>query len=206
MGIEMRQEAPNPAGILGGHDLNRTEQLAGAKGEVTQIAQRRRDDVKRGGHGGKVVEGGRRVNGERWSGFCHCEGAQRPKQSHPPNRRETICCLDAWLNGTRQLRVIPGRRYYFVYILTNVTRSVLYTGVTRDLRFRLAQHLAGIGSSFTKRYHTDRLVWYEVHQDPAAAILREKQLKGGSRKRKIQLIEELNPTWRDMGRDLGRPY
>jgi hypothetical protein len=59
MGIEVGQEAPNPAGILGGHHIYRAEQFAGAEGQVTQVAQRRRDDVKRGGHERKVVELGK---------------------------------------------------------------------------------------------------------------------------------------------------
>ena len=62
MGVEMCQQPPNPPGILGGHDIHGAEQLAGPQCEVTQIAERCRDDVQRGGHGGKVAEGG---NGER---------------------------------------------------------------------------------------------------------------------------------------------
>ncbi len=93
---------------------------------------------------------------------------------------------------------MPGRRNYFVYILTNVGKRVLYVGVTRDLRRRLAQHRAGRGARFTARYRADRLVWYEVHQDPGSAIRREKQLKAGSRRRKLELIQASNPAWRDL--------
>jgi len=97
---------------------------------------------------------------------------------------------------------MPGRRYFFLYILTNVTRSVLYTGVTRDLRTRMFQHRMGIMSGFAHRYRASRLVWYEVHESPTSAILREKQIKGGGRRRKIVLIETMNPGWKDLVRQL----
>jgi putative endonuclease len=97
---------------------------------------------------------------------------------------------------------MPGRRYFFVYILTNISRSVLYTGVTRDLRTRVFEHRMGMKSGFAHRYRTTRLVWYEVHESPTSAILREKQIKGGSRRRKIVLIETMNPKWNDLARQL----
>ena len=97
---------------------------------------------------------------------------------------------------------MPGRRYFFVYILTNATRGVLYTGVTRDLRRRVAQHRAGGGNGFAARYRVRHLVWFEVHEAPDSAIQREKQIKGGSRRRKIALIEAVNPSWRDLWEDL----
>lgn len=97
---------------------------------------------------------------------------------------------------------MPGRRYFFVYLLTNDVRGVLYVGVTRDLRRRLAQHRAGGGNAFTARYRVWNLVWFEVHENPVSAILREKQLKGGSRRQKLALIKAANPTWRDLGEDL----
>ena len=97
---------------------------------------------------------------------------------------------------------MPGRRYFFVYLLTNATRRVLYTGVTRDLRRRMAQHRMGVGDAFTTRYRVRHLVWFEVHESPVSAILREKQLKGGSRRRKVALIEAKNPAWRDLWSEL----
>lgn len=97
---------------------------------------------------------------------------------------------------------MPGRRYFFVYLLTNASRRVLYTGVTKDLRRRVAQHRTGQPGSFTSRYRVRHLVWYEVHESPVSAILREKQLKGGPRRRKVALIEAMNPTWRDLWEDL----
>jgi putative endonuclease len=97
---------------------------------------------------------------------------------------------------------MPGRRYYFVYLLTNATRKVLYTGVTRDLRRRVAQHRAGVGGGFTRRYGVGHLVWFEVHGDSAQAIQREKQLKAGPRRQKLALIQAMNPAWRDLWEDL----
>lgn len=97
---------------------------------------------------------------------------------------------------------MPGRRYFFVYLLTNATRRVLYTGVTRDLRRRVAQHRMGGSDAFTARYRVRHLVWFEIHENPVSAILREKQLKGGSRRHKLALIQAMNPTWRDLWEDL----
>ena len=97
---------------------------------------------------------------------------------------------------------MPGRRYYFVYLLANASRSVTYVGVTRNLLRRVLQHRAGLGSAFVKRYWVHTLVWYEVHESPVSAITREKQIKGGSRKRKIALIESMNPLWRDLSEEI----
>ncbi|MFI5210447.1 MAG: GIY-YIG nuclease family protein [Gemmatimonadales bacterium] len=93
---------------------------------------------------------------------------------------------------------MPGRRYYFVYILANQSRDVIYTGVTRDLVRRVAQHRGGSGGHFTRRYWVRQLVWYEIHGSPASAITREKQIKAGSRLKKVALIEARNPNWRDL--------
>lgn len=86
---------------------------------------------------------------------------------------------------------------FAVYILASRTRT-LYIGVTNDLERRLAQHRAGIGSRFTRRYGVDRLVHVEWAPDPLSAITREKQLKGWTRDRKIALIESENPGWTDL--------
>ncbi len=87
-------------------------------------------------------------------------------------------------------------REYYVYIMANVART-LYVGVTGDLYRRVAQHQDGSGSGFTARYHLNRLVYAEATQDGSAALLWEKQLKGGRRSRKLELIEALNSEWRD---------
>ena len=89
-------------------------------------------------------------------------------------------------------------RHYYVYILTNQHNTVLYTGVTNDLRRRVYQHRQGLGSQFTSRYNVNKLVHYETTTDVRAAIAREKQIKGGSRKKKIDLVNETNPEWKDL--------
>ena len=87
----------------------------------------------------------------------------------------------------------------YVYILTNIKRSVLYTGVTSDLVKRIHEHRNSLApGSFTSRYRTFHLVYYEVADDMYTAISREKQIKAGSRKRKIELIESFNPQWEDL--------
>ena len=91
---------------------------------------------------------------------------------------------------------------YFVYILTNARHTVLYTGVTNDLVRRVAQHRDSAVPGFTSRYNVDKLVFYEATADVYAAIAREKQIKGGSRRRKIALIDGMNPQWRDLFDDL----
>lgn len=91
----------------------------------------------------------------------------------------------------------------YVYILTNKTNRVLYTGVTADLRKRTYQHKEGTGSRFTGKYQTKKLVYYEVHGDIMLAIAREKQIKAGRRKKKIELINDMNPQWRDLSDELG---
>ena len=89
-----------------------------------------------------------------------------------------------------------------VYIMTNRNNTVLYTGVTSDLRRRVWEHKTGTGSSFASRYRTTKLVYYEVAPSIASAIFREKQIKGGSRKKKIDLITGLNPSWSDLAETL----
>ena len=90
------------------------------------------------------------------------------------------------------------QRQFAVYILTTRRRTALYVGVTRDLPLRLAQHRAGLGSRFVRRYCVTRLVYVEWYRDPLTAITREKQLKAGSRADKVALIERHNPGWVDL--------
>jgi putative endonuclease len=89
-----------------------------------------------------------------------------------------------------------------VYILANKRNGTLYTGVTSNLPQRIWQHRQGIGSEFTTRYECRLLVWFEMHDSMFAAIEREKQIKGGSRARKLALISATNPEWRDLYPDL----
>ena len=91
---------------------------------------------------------------------------------------------------------------FYVYIMTNPRKTVLYTGVTNNLVRRVWEHRNGLGSKFAAKYHCARLVLYEAFHDPYNAILREKQIKAGSRARKIELIEGMNPGWRDLYDDL----
>ncbi|MGJ4887371.1 GIY-YIG nuclease family protein [Bradyrhizobium sp. HKCCYLRH3099] len=85
-----------------------------------------------------------------------------------------------------------------VYIMANRRNGALYVGVTSDLPQRAHQHREGSVPGFTKKYGCKLLVWYEVHETMLAAIEREKQIKAGSRKKKIGLIEALNPQWNDL--------
>jgi len=75
---------------------------------------------------------------------------------------------------------------------------VLYTGITGDLVRRTYEHKQKILEGFTKKYNINRLVYYEVFNDPENAIARAKQIKAGSRKKKLQLIEGMNPGWKDL--------
>ena len=89
-------------------------------------------------------------------------------------------------------------RGYF-YILTNSNNSVLYAGVTSNLRDRILKHKTKrYPDSFTARYNVDKLVYYETHDTIGEAIKREKQIKGGSRKKKVELINGFNTGWVDL--------
>ena len=93
-------------------------------------------------------------------------------------------------------------KQYYVYIMTNQHNTVLYTGMTNDLRRRAYEHRTGRGGGFTRRYNVVKLVYYEETGDVNAAIAREKQIKGGSRQKKLDLIEAMNPEWRDLYEEL----
>ncbi|HLE14716.1 MAG TPA: GIY-YIG nuclease family protein, partial [Anaerolineales bacterium] len=86
---------------------------------------------------------------------------------------------------------------YYVYIMANRYNNVLYTGVTNDLKRRVYEHKMHLVRGFTSRYNVEKLVYYEATDDIQAAILREKQIKGGSRQKKIDLIMSINPEWKD---------
>lgn len=90
----------------------------------------------------------------------------------------------------------------FVYIITNERRTTLYIGVTNNLEGRVWQHQNGEGSRFAQRYHLGTLIYYEALPEPAAAIAREKQLKGWTRAKKEALIATINPEWRDLSLEL----
>jgi putative endonuclease len=86
--------------------------------------------------------------------------------------------------------------------MTNKRNTVLYTGVTNDLRRRVYQHKEKKADSFTSKYNINKLVYYELSEDVRSAISREKQIKAGSRAKKIALINKKNPDWQDLYSDL----
>jgi len=93
-------------------------------------------------------------------------------------------------------------RQFYIYIMTNKNNTVLYTGITNDLKRRAYEHKEKLVEGFTKKYNIAKLVYYEVFRDVESAILREKQIKGGSRAKKIELIRSMNIEWRDLYNDL----
>lgn len=90
----------------------------------------------------------------------------------------------------------------FVYLMTNNGDNVIYTGVTADLRKRIYEHKEKLVESFTKKYKITKLVYFEQFNNIVSAIEREKQIKGGSRQDKINLIKSRNPEFRDLYGDL----
>jgi len=91
---------------------------------------------------------------------------------------------------------------YCVYILTNKRDKVLYTGITSDLKKRVYEHKTKIVEGFTQKYNVNKLVYYEMYKDVKEAIAREKQIKAGSRKKKVDMINAFNPEWRDLYEEL----
>ena len=86
----------------------------------------------------------------------------------------------------------------FVYLMTNRRNNVIYAGVTSDLKKRVYEHKEKLVEGFTKKYRVEKLVYYEVFEDIETAILREKQTKAGSRRKKLELITSMNPSFRDL--------
>ena len=89
-----------------------------------------------------------------------------------------------------------------IYILANKRNGTTYVGVTSNLKRRIFEHKNNLVDGFTKRYQTHDLVYYEMGDSMEGAIKREKQIKGGSRDKKIKLIESINPEWRDLYNEL----
>ena len=87
---------------------------------------------------------------------------------------------------------------YYVYMVTNKSNHVLYIGVTGELVRRIYEHQEGLIAGFTQQYRTSKLIYYEVFPDPKSALLREKQLKGWRREKKVALIEKQNRHWNDL--------
>ena len=94
------------------------------------------------------------------------------------------------------------KRDYYFYIMSNKWNSVLYSGVTNNLKRRISEHKQKRLGSFTARYDITKLVYFEIFNDPRDAIKREKQVKAGPRKQKKELIESINPKYRDLSLEL----
>ncbi len=87
---------------------------------------------------------------------------------------------------------------YYVYLLASKKYGTLYIGVTNNIVRRIHEHKSKVVAGFSKRYSVDRLVWFEIYDDPVTAIEREKELKKWRREWKVRLIEEQNPQWIDL--------
>lgn len=86
----------------------------------------------------------------------------------------------------------------YVYLMTNKANAVIYTGVTSDLQKRVYRHKEKLMEGFTKKYNINKLVYYEAFDDIGSAIVREKQIKAGSRQKKMDLIKSMNPEFEDL--------
>ncbi|MEO9870249.1 GIY-YIG nuclease family protein [Ekhidna sp.] len=96
---------------------------------------------------------------------------------------------------------MPYKEYY-VYILTNYSKTVLYTGMTNDIERRIFEHKQKLDpKSFTRKYQVDQLMWFETHNDVNEAIKREKLIKKWKRQWKVELIEKENPKWEDLSKN-----
>ena len=135
----------------------------------------------------------------RNSPICHCEEGV--------SNTFSVAARQSNLGAERQLAIVKlteavprmKREYQaFVYIMTNKRHSVLYTGVTNNLARRLIEHKTKMAKGFTSRYNADKLVYYEMTEWIQDAIEREKQIKGGSRQKKIELINSINLHWNDL--------
>lgn len=94
-----------------------------------------------------------------------------------------------------------GTKRYFVYILTNKSNKVLYTGVTNNIERRMYEHKNKLIEGFTKKYNVMKLVYFEETNDVISALEREKQLKNWHRQWKINLVKDFNPQWEDLSKD-----
>ena len=89
-------------------------------------------------------------------------------------------------------------KQYYIYIMTNFENGTLYTGVTNNLIRRVYEHKNKLMEGFTSKYDLNKLVYYEIFDSAESAITREKQIKGGSRKKKLNLINTFNKNWEDL--------
>ena len=126
--------------------------------------------------------------------FAQDDKRVQPQICHPEEAKPTKDLKKRKRKDRRKME-------YYVYILTNKNNRVMYIGVTNDLARRLYEHKQELVEGFTKRYHVHKLVYYEQTTDVRSAIAREKQLKGWLRARKNELVETMNPEWRDLSED-----
>jgi putative endonuclease len=110
----------------------------------------------------------------------------------------SLASLRGGLKPTKQSQGLQMSGNYYVYIITNKRNTVLYTGVTNNLKKRVYEHKEKLTDGFTKKYNITKLVYYEVFEDIESAILREKQIKAGSRQKKIDLVNSQNKGWVDL--------
>ena len=108
--------------------------------------------------------------------------------------------LSFWNGATRSDRISKTmiETMYYVYIITNKSKTVLYTGVTNNIERRMYEHKNKQIEGFTKRYNVNQLVYYESYSDVNYAISREKQIKNLLRRKKEELINSMNPNWDDL--------
>ena len=95
------------------------------------------------------------------------------------------------------------KKQYYVYLLANKNNTTIYTGITSNIIKRIWEHKNKFIKGFTRNYNINKLVYYEIYDDPINAIAREKKIKAGSRKNKIDLINSINPDWKDLYDSLG---
>ncbi len=98
--------------------------------------------------------------------------------------------------------IVMEEKCYYVYMLTNLRRNVLYTGVTNDLMYRVYEHKHKLIEGFTTRYNVNNLVHYEMYSEVTDAISRETQIKSWTRKQKNALVESHNQRWDDLAEEL----
>ena len=175
---------------------------------------RRRETT--GWHGGGRHAGFKAVSTGRHGPSCWLQGsihrAAGPvilaSRQYPQGgeRRHVIADLIRNPEGRRQggahALALKDMKTPCLYIITNKTHGTLYVGVTSDLVQRIWQHKNGLIEGFSKRYGLKMLVWFEQHESMESAIVRERNVKYWRRDWKIQLIEESNPTWRDLYSDI----
>lgn len=109
-----------------------------------------------------------------------------------------ILRLLKWTLRAYWIHSLEMSKQYFIYIMTNRTNTVLYTGVTNDLKRRVYELREKLVDGFTRQYNIKKLVYYEMTESIESAILREKQIKDGSRNGKKKLISDFNPRWDDL--------